>query len=104
MKKIIILSLSFFLSGISLASSNLNTNSKEIITIPLNVESKPLDSFNTDKLLNFNKDNNLFGKCTIRVNITLEDGTKIRGKVTFHDVGFFECIGIKAANLWSKIF
>lgn len=106
MKKAVILSLSFLLTSMSFANSNKSINPTEITSTSLMLEGTKFNTFYFESLLNptKKKDDNLFGNCTIRVNIILEDGTRIKGKVTFHDVGFFECIGIKAANLWSKIF
>ncbi|MCZ8022210.1 MAG: hypothetical protein O9302_15890 [Cyclobacteriaceae bacterium] len=47
---------------------------------------------------------NLGVDCTINVKIELENGTVIQGKVTFVNIGFFECVGIKIANTWNNIF
>lgn len=107
MKKVVILlSLSFLLTNMSFANSNRSINPMEYTSTSLMVESTKFNTLYFESLLNSKKKkiDKVFGKCTIRVNITLDDGTRIKGKVTFHDVGFFECIGIKAANLWSKIF
>jgi len=106
MRKIVIVPLCLMLSSISFANSSLSINLKDTTSIPLNIENETINSFIINNVSDLSKkvSNNLLGKCTIRVNITLDDGTRVKGKVTFHDVGFFECIGIKAANLWSKLF
>jgi hypothetical protein len=106
MKKLIIITLLFLVSSVCLASDNLlhNSNISKInsSSIEKNKGNVKLDKYSI--ILTERKNNDILGKCSIKVNITLENGTIIKGKVTFHDVGFFECIGIKAANLWSKIF
>ena len=106
MRKVLVLSIILLITSGSFAKSYTSLNTMQINTIALIEEGTKVNSFYFDNFLNLKIKNshNIFGKCTIRVNITLEDGTKIKGKVTFHDVGFFECIGIKLANFWSKIF
>jgi hypothetical protein len=106
MKKIIILSLGFLLTSISYAHSNFNTEAKEIGNIFFNEESKTTSYYNTDKLiiLNPKTHDDTLGKCAITINITLDDGTKIEGKVTFDDVNLLECAVLKFLNFWSKIF
>jgi|GEM_PF-2339071 len=42
--------------------------------------------------------------CTIRVNFTTDDGTKIQGELTFVDVSWWECTKIKIGNFLMKIF
>lgn len=42
----------------------------------------------------------LVGSCTLRIDVTLDDGTIVKGKVTFYDVSFIQCIGLKIANLF----
>lgn len=42
--------------------------------------------------------------CTIRVNFTTDDGTRIQGELTFVDISWWECTKIKIGNFLMKIF
>ena len=42
--------------------------------------------------------------CTIHVNFTTDDGTRIEGDLTFVDIPWWECAAIKIGNFLSKIF
>lgn len=43
------------------------------------------------------------GKCTIKIDMEI-DGVHIKGKLTLHDVSFFECAAIKIAKFFSSVF
>lgn len=38
--------------------------------------------------------------CTIKVSFE-SNGTKVQGTVTFHDIPWYECVGIKIANFFN---
>ncbi len=42
--------------------------------------------------------------CTVRVNFTTDEGTRIEGELTFVDIPWWECAAIKVGNFLSKIF
>lgn len=42
--------------------------------------------------------------CTIHVNFTTDDGTRIEGELTFVDIPWWECAAIKIGNFLSRIF
>ncbi len=55
----------------------------------------------------FAKDNRVYAAvvdCTVRVNFTTDEGTRIEGELTFVDIPWWECAAIKVGNFLSKIF
>ncbi|PQJ79474.1 hypothetical protein [Polaribacter porphyrae] len=42
--------------------------------------------------------------CTVRLNFTLEDGTKIEGEITFLDVTWWQCTKMQLAAWWERNF
>lgn len=42
--------------------------------------------------------------CTIRVDITLSDGTTVTGEITIVDISWWDCTKVKVGNFLSKVF
>ena len=46
----------------------------------------------------------LGGPCTIRFEVTQEDGTVVSGTITFSDVNWFRCATLRVGAFFSRIF
>lgn len=45
-----------------------------------------------------------FRSCTLKIRMTLENGTKVKGTITVSEVTWWQCKKLQVANFFSKIF
>jgi hypothetical protein len=82
--------------------SDISTDNPAFITSSVkndNLENCVLGTINTAP-----EKSEVLKECTVRLNMTLENGTKIEGTVTFSDVSWLECATMQLGAWWDRNF